>query len=155
MESKRVKELRETYGIMDSTVEFTEEQLIELSKRRLYYISLENNDLTGDFYIKYRQVPGYISDDEKAAIFIKDKNITNRDDKYYYPFKSIKYCEEIKDGIYHESIDKVIFCATDELEFCLEYAKKIVKENIQEEIEDLESQIKQLKNAKIQCKKDN
>ena len=150
MESKRVKELREKYGIMDSRNKYTEEEIIELSKRKLYYISHYGDDITGNIHIQYKQVPGYVSNDEKSSIWVKDKDITGQDEKYYYPIKSLRNCAEIKKGIYHDKVDDIIYCTTDELDFCLEYEREHVKNKIQDEIKELEKQILQLKYAKIE-----
>lgn len=153
MESIKVKELRKRYGLMDNRNEYTENQLVELSKKKLYYIKPYKDISTGNIYIEYTQVSGYVSNDEKSSIWIKDINITKYDDKYYYPIKSIRDCVEVKKGIYHEKVDDIIFCTTDELNFCLEYEQKYIEENIREEIEELENEILQLKNAKIEHKK--
>lgn len=152
MESVKVKELREKYGIMDSRNEYTEEQIIELSKRKMYYIRPYGDGSTGDVVIEYKQVPGYVSTDAKSCIWIKDIDITGRNNKYYYPVKLIRNCTEIKKGIYHEEVDDIIFCTTDDLNFCLEYEREYVKKNIQEDIDELEKQISQLRNARIEFK---
>ncbi|QUH21837.1 hypothetical protein [Alkaliphilus sp. B6464] len=148
METTKVKELRKEYGIQDSRNEYTEEQIIELSQRKLYYIRPYGNDETGNIHIEYKQVYGYISEDEPARIFIKDITITGNE-RCYLPVKKIEHCTEIKKGIYHDEIDDIIYCTTDELQFCLDYEKKHVEKNIQDEIKEMKQELMKLKNADI------
>lgn len=150
METERVKELREKYGIRDSRNEYTEEQIIELSQRKLYCIKPYRNDKTGTIHIEYKQVYGYISEDESACIFIKDSTITG-DEHNYIPIKRIDCCRKIKEGIYHSQSDDVIYCTTNELQFCIDYEKKYVFNKIQKQITRLEQELLKLKNIKIVC----
>ena len=145
MESNRVTELRQEFGILDSRNEYTESELIELSKKKLYYIHPNYENMNEGVKIEYKQVLGYVSSDEKSAIFIKDIDVTGRNNKYYYPVKLVKHCTLIKDGIYHAEADDTIFCTTDELNFCLEYEQNYVNKKIQDKIQDLERQISRLK----------
>lgn len=149
MENNRIKELREYFGIMDSRNTYTEEELKELSTRKLYYIKSYKDIDSGIIYIGYKKVSGYVSEDKTACIFIKDGDITGNGDHYYTPTKGIRYCKTIKDGIYHETCDNIIFCTTDELDFCIEYITKYTQEIVLEEIKEIEMNLEKLKNISI------
>lgn len=147
LESSEVKRLREKYGIGDSRNTYTCEELIEVSQRKIYYISPYGDETTGNIYIKPKIVLGYISKDESPYIWIKDKDI--KGDKCYYPIQLIRKCKEVKKGIYHNELDDILYCTTNELEFCINYEKVFVEKNIQEQIKELQNQILKLKNIKI------
>lgn len=136
------------YGICDSRNNYSNEELKELSKKKLYYIWKYKGD-DGNIYIQYKKVYGYVSEDEDSCIFIKDFEITNEDDIYYHPIKLIKYCINIKQGIYYNRMDDIIYCTTDEIDYCLDFAKKNTKKQIQSDIEDLENKIKKIKSISI------
>jgi len=144
----KVKELREKYGIHDSRNEYTEEQLTKLSQQKIYYITYNREYGTKNVQIEYKHVFGYISEDESACIFVKDSSITGKSDSYM-PKKQLRFCKEIKEGIYHEKVDDVIYCTTEELQFCLDYAKEYVKTKIQEEIIELEQELLKLRSINI------
>jgi len=149
MEDIKVKELRRKYGINDSRNEYTEEQLITLSKKKLFYIRQNRESETDDIHIEYKQVLGYVSNDNSSCIFIKDNKITGNS-TVYMPMKRISDCKEIKKGIYHERFDNIIYCTIeDDLEYCLEYLKEVVQKEIQEQIMEMEQELLKLKNANI------
>ncbi|MBG9730742.1 hypothetical protein ABD87_14660 [Lysinibacillus sphaericus] len=146
MESTRVQELREEYGIKDSRNIYTEEQIIKISQQKLYYICPKKDDLE-NILIEYKQILGYVSEDESACIFIKDSEITGY--KTYVAMKGIGMCAKIKEGIYHDVLNDVIYCTTEDLQFSLDYAKEIAKREIQEQIKELEQEILRLRNSSI------
>ena len=147
METVKVKELRKKYGIHDSRNEYTEEEILNLSQQKLYYIIPNKKEDTNDICIDYKQVFGYISSDKEACIFIKDKEITG--DENYIPMKQIRLCEEIKDGVYRNRVDNTLYCLTEDLKFCLNYIKQCVEQEIKDQIKELEEQISTLKKANI------
>lgn len=146
METVKAKEFREKYGIYDSRNEYTEEQLVDLSRRKLYYVKFFEDVETGNIHIEYEQVLGYVSEDSTACIFIKSETITGRID-CYMPMKRTDYCMEIKKGIYRDG--DVIYCTTDEIQFCLDCAKERALAGIQNQIAEKEAELLKLKNAKI------
>ncbi|MCQ4925034.1 hypothetical protein NE686_18175 [Tissierella carlieri] len=144
METMEVKELRRKYGIEDSRNEYTEEQILELSQRKLYYIYTYIDDETGNIHIEHKLVPGYVSEDKSACIFIKDELITG-DAQGYRPVERIAQCKEIKPGIYHNIIENIVYCTIDELDFCLDYEKDFVKGEVKKQISKLEKDVQKLK----------
>lgn len=147
METLKVKELREKYGIMDSRNIYTEEQILRLIKQKLYYIKINKEDK--EFIaIEYKQVLGYISEDDSACIFIKNGTITGND-KVYMPYKKIKSCVEVEEGVYYSYPDGVIYCFNDDLHFWTNYLNKRAEIERQQEIKELEEYILKLKNTEI------
>jgi len=147
METFKAKALRNKYGIRDSRNEYTEEQILDLSQRKLYYIKPCENHETGDIHIQHKQVSGYVSVD--GCIFIKDGDLTKRDDINYYPIKNVRNCMKIKDGIYHDELDGIIYCTVEELQYCLDYAKQYTIKEIDEQVKELEQELLKLKNTKV------
>ena len=137
MESQEVKRLREIYGIYDSENEYNKEQIIQLSNMKLFYFKPHKNEDTKDIFIEKKEVPGYISKNNNNTIFIKDMNITKMDDIFYYPVTSITKCKKIKNDIY--MLGDTIFCFNYKFKFCIDYIVKYLKNNIKEQISNLEN----------------
>lgn len=149
MENTKIIKLRQKHGIYDSRNQYTEAQIIELSKRRLYFFGSYRDSRTGDIHIEYKKIAGYISEDTEACIFIKDSVLTGSEDNYI-PVKKIQNCTKIKEGIYHDEINNVIYCTTEEIQFCIDYYKEKLRNNVQYEINEIEQELLRLKNANIQ-----
>lgn len=146
METIRVKKLRELYGLYEKNIELTEEQLECLSKKMIYYVSFAIDTYSKSIDISYKHIPGYLSVGSDSCIYIKDLEITGN--PWYMPKKSMNRCEKLKDGIYQDI--NIIYCLTDELEFCLKHARNCLQEELDTLIEEAEDDLKALKGLKSQ-----